>query len=130
MNKQLLHNSIQCPDGTILVSKHRHDFQHHIQADGREYFVVGGLYYQRVGHSDDEWIDLSVYVGDEHSKIREVFTWYRRMTADKELLPSPEPILLKDITNEHLIALVEWTSDGYPDYVHKIFVDEFNWRGL
>jgi len=128
MNKQLIHNSIQCPDGTILVSKHRYDFKQHIQEDGREYFVDGGVDYQRVGHSDDEWINLSVYVGDAHGKIREVFTWTRQLDANGNVLPEPEVVLLKDITDDHLNALVEWTLDGYPDYINSVFVEEVNWR--
>ena len=39
--RQLLVNKIQCPDGTIIQSKHQHDFVQHTQEDGREYAVVG-----------------------------------------------------------------------------------------
>lgn len=35
----LLYNAIKCPDGTLLVSRHQHDFQMHRQKDGREYYV-------------------------------------------------------------------------------------------
>ena len=43
-------------------------------------------------------------------------------------LPQPEIIKLKDITDEHLMALVEWTNDGYPKEIHKVFVDEVEYR--
>ena len=35
----LLYNAIKCPDGTLIVSRHQHDFQMHRQKDGREYYV-------------------------------------------------------------------------------------------
>lgn len=59
--KKLIRNAIQCPDGTIIESKHRHDFVLHRQEDGREYFVDGGLDYQRIGYSDNEYKNLSEY---------------------------------------------------------------------
>jgi hypothetical protein len=126
--RDLLHNSIKCPDGTILVSKHSHDFQRHVQKDGREYFVDGGLEYQRIGYSDEQYVNLSAYSDDPHELIRERFEWTRNLDADDKPLPEPEVIKLKGITDPHLSALVEWTKDGYPDKIHKVFVDELKWR--
>ena len=124
----LLHNSIMCPDGTVLVSKHQHDFQMHVQEDGREYFVDGGLQYQRIGYSDKEYTNLCVSSDDPHEKIREPFEWARNFDKDMNKLPRPEVIKLKDITDDHLIALVEWTKDSYPKEIHKVFVDEVEYR--
>ena len=124
----LLHNSIQCPDGTILVSKHRYDFKSHTQEDGREYFVDGGLDYQRIGYSDKEYVDLSVRSDDPHEEIREHFEWVRRMNEQGQMLPKPEVVKLKDITDSHLMALVEYTKEGYPEEINKVFVDEIEFR--
>ena len=131
MNKerQLLHNSIKCPDGTVLVSKHRYDFQGHVQKDGREYFIDGGLSYQRIGFSDEEFEDLSVYTDSPHKLIREKFTWTKRMNEDGEMI-APEQILLKDITDNHLDVLISWTQDDYPEYINQVFVDEKQWRNV
>lgn len=124
----LLHNSIMCPDGTILVSRHQHDFQMHKQEDGREYFVDGGLEYQRIGHSDNEYTNLSVYSDHNHDRIRNNFEWTRNFDKDMNKLPKPERIKLKDITDDHLVALVEWTKEGYPEEIHKVFLDEVSYR--
>lgn len=124
----LLYNAIKCPDGTLLVSRHQHDFKMHVQEDGREYFVDGGLAYQRIGHSDNEYTNLCVYSYDPHEKIREYFEWIRHFDKDMNKLPQPEIIKLKDITDEHLMALVGWTNDGYPKEIHKVFVDEVEYR--
>ena len=126
--KQLLVNKIKCPDGTVLVSRHRHDFKEHTQADGRTYMVDGGLSYQRIGHSDEEFENLACYTDDPHEKIREHFEWTKRLDADGDPLEKPEIVLLKDITDAHLEALITWTSEDYPKWVNQVFVDEKAWR--
>ena len=141
----LLYNAIKCPDGTLLVSRHQHDFQMYKQKDGREYFVDGGLLYQRIGYSDNEYTNLCVYPDDPHEKIREHFEWTRNFDKGMNKLPRPETIKLKDITDDHLMALVEWTKEDvaatqlssdelnrsnlqYPKEIHKVFVDEVEYR--
>lgn len=128
MTRKLLHNSIMCPDGTILVSVHRHDFVQHKQDDGRKYSVDGGLAYQHTGFSDTDYTDLSVYSDSPHEDIRNCFTWTRRFDEDMNLLPSPERVLLKDITESHLKALVKYTEESYPDYINEVFKNETKWR--
>lgn len=126
--RQLLVNKIQCPDGTILESKHRHDYQEHTQEDGREYMVDGGLIYQRIGFSDEEFKDLTVYTDDDHSLIREHFEWTRRMDKNKKMLSEPQILKLKDMSNDHIENLCYFTVRGYPDFINKVFVDEHNYR--
>ena len=124
----LLYNAIKCPDGTLIVSRHQHDFQMHRQEDGREYSVDGGLLYQLIGYSDNEYTNLCVYSDDPHEKIREHFEWIRTFDKDMNKLPEPEIIKLKDITDDHLMKLVEWTNSGCPREIHKVFVDEVEYR--
>lgn len=125
MERELLHNSIQCPDGTVLVSRSQHHFVEHKQEDGREYFVDGGLTYNRVGYSDEEYIDLCVYTDDKHVKIREFFSWGSYGINGDEPL---KYTLLKDITEDHLDALIKWTSESYSSKIHKVFIDEKDYR--
>lgn len=127
-SRHLVYNAIQCPDGTILNSRSRHDFQRHVQEDGREYYVDGGLSYQRIGYSDMEYKNISVYSDDPIEDIREVFLWTRRLDENNEMLPEPEHLLLKEISNSHLDALIEWVSDGYPAFIYDIFVREKQYR--
>ena len=125
MERELLHNSIQCPDGTILVSRSRHNFVAHTQEDGRGYFTDGGLSYNRVGYSDEEFIDLCVYSDDDHTKIREHFDWGSYGINGDEPL---KYILLKDITEGHLDALIDYCKTGYPSKILKVFKDEKEYR--
>lgn len=126
----ILYNSIMCPDGTVLVSKHQHDYREHTQEDGRTYFVDGGLVYQRIGYSDKDFIDLSVYSDDNHEKIRNAFEWTRCFDKDMKKLPNPEVIKLKDIDDDHLLALVELTESVNPEEINKVFKDEVEYRKL
>ncbi len=71
-----------------------------------------------------------MYEGDSHAKIRKVFLWTRRFDANMNRLPEPQVITLENIIDDHLLALVSYTEDGYPNYVNKIFCDEKEWRTL
>jgi len=128
MERELLHNSIQCPDGTILTSRHQHNFVSYTQDDGRKYFVDGGISYRRIGFSDKEYIDLSVYTDDPHTKIREHFEWGNNFDKDMNRLPETVWLKLKDITEDHLNALIEWTKRGSPAKIRKVFKDELEYR--
>lgn len=127
--KQLLVNMIQCPDGTILESRYRHNFVEHIQDDGRRYYIDGGLSYNHVGYSDEKYKDLSCYVGDAHNIIRERFTWgsYGR-DGDEPL----HYIKLKDLTDEHLDNLIVYTAEvhTYPRRINDLFINEKYFRAV
>lgn len=126
--RELLVNSIKCPDGTILKSTFRHDYKEHTQADGRVYFVDGGLDYQRIGHSDTEYKDLTIYTDDPHSIIRELFTWGSIYDAKGKPLKEIVFRKLKDLDNKHIKVLCYFTLKGYPEKINKVFVDEHNYR--
>lgn len=126
--RQLLINKIICPDGTELVSNHTHDFVSHVQEDGREYFIDGGLEYQRVGSADNEYVDCTCYVGDPHDKIREHFTWKSYLDADGCILDPPIVRKLKDISDKHLDVLIEFTKEDYPEFINNLFIEERRYR--
>ncbi len=47
MEKRLIYNSIITPDGTVLVSRHRHDYNSHLDKNGLTYSIDGGTDYTR-----------------------------------------------------------------------------------
>ncbi|HED05257.1 MAG TPA: hypothetical protein ENI61_01075 [Ignavibacteria bacterium] len=77
MEKPLIRNAIQTPDGTILESKFRHDYQEYTDKNGKTYMVDGGLDYLRRSIVGDEK-DLSLYNNEPHEVQREVLTWGTR----------------------------------------------------
>lgn len=124
-NRKIVVNKIKCPDGTVLESISVHDFQHHVQEDGREYFVDGGMAYQRIGYSDEEYENLTLYTDSDHKLIRENFRWGNYFDKDMNPLKTPRFILLKDLTDDHLQALLEYPVD---EIFRKIFENEKNFR--
>lgn len=124
----VLVNMIKCPDGTVLQSVYGHDFVMHNQEDGRSYNVDGGLHSLDRGFSDEEYEELSLFVGDPHEKVREHFTWISVLDEGGYQLQEPKFIKLKDITDNHLEALVEFTKEDYPPYINDLFVTETEYR--
>lgn len=121
--RQLLVNSIKCPDGTVLTSRHVHDFQSHTQEDGRSYFVDGGCHYQRIGYSDEEYLDCSLYSDDPHEVIRSKFIWTSFGRSGKE---EPTHTALEDIGEKHLKALLNFPTS---QTMRQVFQAEWLYRG-
>jgi len=72
--RELVYNAIQTPDGTILRSRHRHDYVTHKDANGKTYMLDGGLDYIRCSaHKDQN--SLSVFSDDPHEVQREHIDW-------------------------------------------------------
>lgn len=109
--KILLHNSIKTPDGTILVSKHVHDYVSHIEKiTGATFAIDGGQSYQRI-ISGGKFENLSVYVGDPHEKVREVVERGGRGIDGDEPL---KYVVLKDISDNWLQAIITYEEKYRP----------------
>jgi hypothetical protein len=124
---QLVYNAIQTPDGTIIQSKHRHDFVTHEDKNGKRYMIDGGLDYCRRSNNGDE-VSLCLTVLDPIEKIREVFTWGRNYNEKMERLPATEWVLLKDLNEGHLDALC--TGKYSPEWITLLFIREKQYRNL
>ena len=112
----IIRNAIKTPDGTVLVSKHRHDYVSHADTNGETYFVDGGIFYQRISVNRVPAEDLSVYSDAPHEIKRAAFYWNS----------AKGPILLKDLENDHLAAII--TTQNLHGYIYEMFVDEAHWR--
>jgi hypothetical protein len=71
---RLIRNAIQTPDGTILESKHRHDYRSHNDANGKTYMIDGGLEYVRCSVHADQ-VSLALYDIEPHSIQAQYLTW-------------------------------------------------------
>lgn len=70
MDKKLIVNRWETPDGTILESKHTHDFVKHKDKNGDEYFIDGGIEYVRSSVNDVPLKNLCLYTDDDFAEIR------------------------------------------------------------
>lgn len=125
MQKQLIANKWQCPDGTILHSKTGWDFVDHTDASGEYFAVDGGNNYIRIIGDITKLKSLCVYEDDKHGIIRENFTW---KSFGKDGKQPGHFILLKDITDEHLSAIIDTQGHIVGTYVEKILKDEVTYR--
>jgi hypothetical protein len=102
-NARLVKNCLETPDGTILYSRHRHDYQHHIDENGKTYFTDGGLDYVRCSANGDE-IHHHVWNDEPFDKVREAVEWG---TYGKD---GNNPLSWKrlcDMTSEHIESILE-----------------------
>lgn len=103
--ENILVNMIRTPDGTILQSRHRHDYVTYTDKNGLQYMVDGGLdYLRRNVHHEHPYEELSLYEEDPIEIIRERFDWG---TYGKDGKQPFTRILLKDMTEEHIQAILE-----------------------
>lgn len=129
--ERILLNRIRTPDGTILESKDVHDYQTHLDKNGKEYMVDGGReYLRRTIHPDAPYKELSIYDTDAHSIKRTEVKWGRRMDKNHKLLFKTEYIPIKDLDTNHIEAIIGegHVKEGTPYY--NLMFDELVWRSL
>jgi hypothetical protein len=133
LEKRLIYNAIETPDGTVIVSRHRHDFVCHKDKNGREYCVDGGLDYirrQLINYDFDNRMfvtydhkELSLYDDEPHEVQRKVIAWGTRgKNGDQPL----KYVAVKDMETEHIEAVL---AECHPAFVIKnCMVNELVYR--
>lgn len=128
MEKVILYNAIRTPDGTVLESKHGHDYVSHTDKNGKTYAVDGGHnYLRRIGDIED-CQDLTIYDDGNHILRRKCLRWGVNYDKYMNRLPQTEWRLIKHLTTEHIEAIL---SEGHADknpFYKKVFEDELNLR--
>lgn len=124
--RKLVYSAIQTPDGTILQSKHVHDYVSHEDANGETYMLDGGLEYIRRSINTVPAKGLFLYADDPHEKVREhVERGTRGKNGDEEL----RHVKLKNIDDDWLKAIIEYEEDLRPNNPFiEIYKTEVEWR--
>lgn len=124
--RQLIYSAIQTPDGTILQSRHRHDYVSHEDANGETYVLDGGVSYIRRSINTIPAKELFLYADDPHEKVREfVERGGRGKNGDEEL----KYVKLKDIDDEWLEAIIDYEETYRPNNIFlEIYKNEVEWR--
>lgn len=120
---QIVYNAIQTPDGTVIRSITRYDYVTHQDANGKTYAVDGGLVYLRRS-GDSDYVELSLTVEDPIELIREKFCWGTFGKGGNQPL---KRVLLKDLTNAHILAIIE-TQKQLPESLIQVFERELKYR--
>ena len=113
---RLICNRIMTPDGTILESKHTHDYVSYVDMNGESYFVDGGLDYQRHSVNKVPCKDVSIYSDAPFSTIR---MYLKRGTFDKDGNRIWKPLC--KLSDSHLNNILDYYSkpNWFTDYVKQ-----------
>lgn len=123
---QILYNAIQTPDGTLLESRYVHDYKtHRDEVTGEIFMVDGGLSYLRRGTNKVPATELSVTSDDPFEVQREAFSWG---TYGKEGIEPKKYIALKDMSNEHIYAIIKTQKQLKGTYFLELFLKEIQYR--
>jgi len=120
----IVHRKLICPDGTELVSRHRHNFVTHVdKTNGKTYMLDGGIDngYFRVSVNGDEKI-VEITSSHPFEEIRNNLERYNER--------SKTYVKLKDISNEWLENIITWFIEKELDKakVFLIYLEEKLYR--
>lgn len=128
MERQLVYSAIRTPDGTLLESRHVHDFVTHKDKNGETYMLDGGYDYIRTSVNIQKPEELFLYSDSPHEELREVISRGSRGEDGKQPL---KYIKLKDIDDEHLEALIKYEQELRPkNRFLPIYIKEQEFRNL
>lgn len=116
-DKQLVYNALMTPDGTVIESRSRHDYVTHLDKNGKEYMVDGGLDYVRQSANGDE-ICLAVYIGSDptEQELELACGLLKWGTYGKEGDQPLKFITIKDMETDHIEAVLENVRSIHPVY--------------
>ena len=112
MERNLIYNAIRTPDGTVLVSYHRHDYVSHTDTNGEYYANDGGTDYLRRTVNKVPAEDLSLYDDAPFEQIREVIHRGGRGKSGDEPL---KYVKLSEVDDEWLGAIIDYEEDHRPN---------------
>ena len=124
MSELIFRNSIVTPDGTELISQHRHDYVLYMDANGQSFGIDGGNDYLR--RTQDAVLfgkDTSITSNSPIEDIRGFFSWG---TYGKDGKSPYKRVLLKDMSNNHILAIIE--TQKTHDLLKEVFYRELDFR--
>jgi len=115
-NRKLIRNSIKTPDGTILTSRTRHDYNTYTDSNGLVYMVDGGLSYLRRNlHVAAPYVETSLYTDHPHEVLRDEIVW-GSISGD---------VKIKNMSKAHINNIIE---DGYRGVYIELMEAELAFR--
>ncbi len=119
MNK-LIVSSVRCPDGTVLISRHRHDFVcHNDTVTNKKYCLDGGNDYFRFVGDLTDCEDLCIYSDTPHEELRKKVTWGVARQGFNEYIKASV------LSRAHIENIIK---DGYSGGIVDVLKAELLWR--
>jgi len=124
---KVLVSGMICPDGTVLYSRHRHDYKEHIDTITGEWMMIdGGVDYLKSSVNEIRAEYISLTTESDHIEIRQHFGWGSYGKDGTEPL---HEILLKNMEDSHIEAVLR-TQSHIAAHIVKLFEDELNFRSM
>lgn len=116
MEKILIAKRIKTPDGTLLWSRHRHDYVSHIdKITGCEYVLDGGneeySWSRNLSNNNCPYENLFVYSTDDFEEVRKVML---RGTNGKNGNEDFKFVPLCEMSNEWILNVIEYIQNIEP----------------
>ena len=115
MEKQLIYSAVRTPDGTVLESKHRHDYVSHLDTNGETYILDGGTDYIRTSVNKEPAKSLALYDDEPFEVIREHIYRGGRGKDRKQPL---KYVKLSEIDDEWLDAIISYENEYRPNNIN------------
>lgn len=125
---QIIFSSMRTPDGTVLISYAVHDYVTHVDANGKEYMLDGGLEYVRASANGDEQFITQYYKPQDHKHNR---TWTHWGTFGKEGKGPMKRVPVHQMETAHIEAILQNYEAGtqpLPQWRLEVFRTELMWR--
>ena len=108
--RKLIYSGLKTPDGTLLQSTHRHDYITHLDKNGNEYMLDGGLDYQRYNTHGDE--ELIAHYDDEPFDIIRQFAYRTGFgKPGNEDYGTFRLTFYKDMSDDYLNASIKYCKE-------------------
>lgn len=124
--KRMLANRWQTPDGTILWSKHRHDYLEYKDKNGETYVLDGGNDYVRSSVNKEPMKNLCIHSDGTFELEREWVVWGRNYDKNMNKLPKTEWIPVKDLDEDHIFKVLELKN--IPNFHRRLLEEEIIFR--
>ena len=121
--RKLIKNSIRTPDGTVLTSRHVHDYVYHKDKNGEIYMNDGGTSYIRRSINKEPYEDLSVYSDDPFEIVRNNVVWGTYGKNGNETLKYKT---ISELSSNHINNIL--IEPRLVDYLKELFEKEIAYR--
>jgi hypothetical protein len=122
-SERIVYSALQTPDGTIIESRHRHDYNVHEDKNGKRYMIDGGLDYIRSSaNGDEKYITLTL--DSPHEVVREYVTW------GTYGIDGNQPLKFKPVSTldtDHIEAILETQRYMNPN-IKQVMINELEYR--
>lgn len=127
-DRQCIYRSMTTPDGTVIVSHHRHDYVTHKDKNGETYMLDGGPdKFYRTSVNKEKGVINEVYLDEGHEKIRDyVHRGGRGKHGDQPLKWVP----VSEMNDNWVEATIVYNEDrgmGH-GWFNKVLKDEIEYR--